>query len=49
MLQPSGGDTGGTLRKLSKHGALKYRVCFIHEQRGETQIKFEYELGWGIL
>jgi hypothetical protein len=23
---------GGTLRKISKHGALKYRVCFIHEQ-----------------
>jgi hypothetical protein len=24
--------SGGTLRKISKHGALKYRVCFIHEQ-----------------
>ena len=24
--------SGGTLRKISKHGALKYRVYFIHEQ-----------------
>jgi hypothetical protein len=23
---------GGTLRKISKRGVLKYRVCFIHEQ-----------------
>ena len=23
---------GGTLRKISKHGVLKYRVYFIHEQ-----------------
>ena len=22
---------GGSLRKIRKHGALKYKVCFIHE------------------
>ena len=25
-------NSGGTLRKISKHSALKYRVYFIHEQ-----------------
>jgi hypothetical protein len=26
------GNSGGTLRKISKYGAFKYRVCLIHEQ-----------------